>query len=731
MAPVPVDAGDFTSFARLARLARHTTTTYHGDDGLPISLTAWDDGVFRLRFGRSPLPDYGILAQDAPACETRPIALDDGVAVSAGAARLVLKPDPLRIELWLGADKVLESVTDAHFRGRSRLPAFGQAAARWTAAFALTAGEPVYGLGEKFGPLNKRGQLVHSYVEDALGVNTDLAYKNTPFAWSPRGWGVFVHTPASVSHGVGHGPWSHRSYAVIVDEPVLDLFFFAKPTPAALIDAYTRLTGRAAPVPLWSAGIWVSRAYYRDDADILATAKAFREKDFPADVITFDGRAWLETRTRFNFTWDRSRYPDPKAVIDRLKAEDFRICCWEYPLVSVHNDDFDDLAAKGYFLTTEEGHPYVFSWDTDKKTSPFGEVLTPLPDSAILDFTHPGAYAYWRDRHNDLFDVGVDVMKVDFGEQVPDDACAHNGDRGRRLHSVYPLLYNRCVYEASRARYGDDACVWSRAGWAGSQRYPLQWGGDPQSDWEGLAASLRGGLSWGLSGAPYHATDIGGFYGATQPDGALYLRWVQAGVFASHFRIHGIGPREPWCFGPDVERIARDWFKLRYRLIPYLMGAMAIAVRDALPVMRAMVLAFPDDRLAHGFEHQFMCGPSLLIAPVLSPDDMVDVWLPEGRWHDVWTGTAYEGGQRRRWHVDTRRIPVFLKDGHGLPLGPAHSHTGQIDPHRPADGMLAFGPIEAPVCCLGDAVTLRAGVAEQDGMVLPRVATLAPGTPRS
>ena len=182
-------------------------------------------------------------------------------AFAHGDATLELRRAPLRMRvLWKGRP-ALTSITDEHFRGWTRLPTFGrsQRGGLWTASFALQSGEPVYGLGEKFGPLNKRGQLIHSQVEDALGVNTGLAYKNTPFAWSPgigRGaWGTFVHTPGMVTHGVGHPDWSHRSYAVVVDDEAFDLFVFAAETPAAIVDAYTSLTGRAPPVP---AGAWAS-----------------------------------------------------------------------------------------------------------------------------------------------------------------------------------------------------------------------------------------------------------------------------------------------------------------------------------------------------------------------------------------------------------------------------------------------------------------------------------------
>ncbi len=559
-------------------------------------------------------------------------------------------------------------------------------------------GEPVYGLGEKFGPLNKRGQLIHSQVVDALGVNTGLAYKNAPFAWGPGtgsgAWGLFVNTPGMVSHGVGHPDWSHRSYALLVEDEAIDLFLFAADAPREILDLYTQLTGRAPAVPDWSLGLWVSRAYYETPEEAAAVAAKLRARKIPCDVLTLDGRAAWKVETRFNFRWDPDRFPDPKAALAAIKAHHLRICVWEYPCVSVHDPLFVDLAAKGYLLTDPSGDPLVFQWDTAPGTSPFGSVLTPLPESGLVDFTNPGAYEWWRDAHADLFADGVNVIKSDFGEQVPDHAVAFNGDRGTRLHNVYPLLYNRCVFEATamyQPRVDALPMVWGRAGWTGSQRYPIQWGGDPQSDWEGLAASIRGGLSWGMSGVPYHSSDIGGFYGAAQPSAELYLRWLQATVFCSHIRVHGIGEREPWAFGPDAEAIARKWLAFRYRLIPYLKTVIDEATRNGLPVMRAMPLAFPTNALLRAYETQFMCGDSLLVAPVVKPGGEVEIALPAGAWYDLNSRQRLPGGRVVRYRASLDQFPVFGREGHALPLGPAVQHTGEIDPARPLQQLWLFG----------------------------------------
>jgi alpha-D-xyloside xylohydrolase len=639
-------------------------------EGAPLRMTLHDWGM-RLRAG-PPVRDYGILLQEPVALPVQLQSGSDALLLEATASNgerleLRVESNPWSFELRRGNRLVQRSPTDGHFVRRYRVPPLARLEQGWLLALELGADTPVYGLGEKSGRLDQRGQMLRSYNRDALGLNAEWSYKNTPFGWSPEGWGVFAHTPAPVTHGVGFGPWSQRAYVAVVEDAALDLCIFNGATGAELIGQYTELTGRAPVPPVWSLGVILSKAYYRDSEEILSVAREVRARGMPCEVITFDGRAWQDTDTRFAFEWCPKRYPDPRPTIAALKALGLRICVWEYPLISVRNPLFAEFAAKGWLIRDRRsGEAFRYAWDPE----PFGAVLTQLPESGLLDFTNPDAYAWWRDQHRALFELGIDMIKADFGEQIDEHMVASDGAYGEALHNIYALLYNRCVYEAAQRWAKDGPFLFSRAAWSGSQRYPSQWGGDPQADWGGLAGNLRSGLSWGLTGAPYYATDVGGFYG-DQRDPLLYARWIQAAVFSAHMRLHGIGAREPWSYGEAVEKIAMAALDLRYRLLPYLQQALEQSATTGLPVQRAMVLACPEDRAAWAFEDQFFFGDDLLVAPCLRPDGAVTVYLPAGEWVRFPDRQPLAGGRCHSLTLAATEMAVFARRHSRIPLGPA------------------------------------------------------------
>ena len=688
---------------RLVEAGEHSAR-FATDEG-PLLVSFYAPGIVRLRFEKQPETDYGLLANGPAPVEPLQVTSGEGWhRLEAGGVVLELLDHPLRLRLLLreagGERLLLESADDRFIRGELRFMPFAFDREAWLACLALRSGEAIYGLGEKWGRLDHRGQLVTNYNHDAQGVNAEISYKNTPFAWSTRGWGLFVNTPARVTHGVGYAPWSQRSYVLKLDDPNLDLFLFAGGSGAQIIERYTWLTGRAKLPPTWSFGMWMSKAYYKTGDELMNVARSLRQHRIPCDVITLDGRAWHKHETRFDFSWDPDLYPDPAGFVRGLSELNYRLCLWEYPYLSIKNPKFAELDAKGYFLKQADGSTYINRW----LPPPADFAIPHLQPSGIVDFTNPEAYAWYAEMHRPLIEMGVAVMKTDYGEAVPEHVVAFNGDTGKRLHNVYAMLYNRCVYEAFE-KYAGQGMVWGRASWTGGQRYPMQWGGDPQSDWEGLAGSLRGGLSWGMSGAPFYAHDIGGFYGETvgqvlgegMPPAELFVRWAQAGILTSHTRFHGVGAREPWMYGAQAEAIVRTWLEFRYRMIPYLQACALEAVNTGLPVSRAMPLAFPGDPAAWGFDDQYMFGPSLLVAPVIQPGGKTRVYLPAGGWYDLFTGQRWEGPRALELDLPLERIPLFGREGAALPLGPAVQHTGELRPDSPVHTVRFEGPAIEPV----------------------------------
>ena len=632
----------------------------------------------RIKSASTKNANYEILIQQPDALPCKAIPSDNSTKIVAADYELTIQHTPFSFSLIHEAKTLQKTPNDGHFVRQYRMPPLAKTTQGWLFSLNLDAEEAVYGLGEKWSSLNKRGQFIRSYNHDALGVNGEMSYKNTPFAWSPEGWGVFVHTPAPVTHAVGYAPWSQRAYGMLVEDNDLDIFILKGNDGTDIIQRYTELTGKAPIPPVWSLGVILSKAYYQDAPELMATAKAVREHNMPCDVITLDGRAWQDTDTRFAFEWDPKRFAHfpPEKVISDLKAMNFKVCIWEYPLVSVQNSLFSKMAEKGWLLKDKRtGEAYRYQWDM----SAFAEVLTPLPESGIVDFTHPDAYEFWLQSHKPLFDLGVDMIKADFGEQVEDDnMLAYSGDSGHRLHNVYSLLYNRCVYQAAEKYCRSGPFLFSRSAWSGSQRYPSQWGGDPQADWGGLIGSIRGALSWGMSGAPYFATDVGGFYKDTR-DSELYVRWSQTAVFSAHMRLHGIGQREPWSYSTAAEQAVNKALTLRYQLIPYIQKAMQQANQTGLPLMRAMALAFPKDRLARGFELQFMFGDNLLVVPCTQAGGDIEFYLPKGNWLKFPEQQKFVGGQVHQLKLSLDEMAVFVPEGKPIPMGPKVLHTEQLE----------------------------------------------------
>jgi alpha-D-xyloside xylohydrolase len=292
------------------------------------------------------------------------------------------------------------------------------------------------------------------------------------------------------------------------------------------------------------------------------------------------------------------------------------------------------------------------------------------PGMAIVDFTNPAACRWYAGHLRRLLAMGVDCFKTDFGERIPVEGVVyHDGSDPAGMHNYYPVIYNECVFKTLERFQGrGQAALFARSAYASSQRFPLHWGGDCWSTFESMAESLRGGLSLGLCGFGFWSHDIGGFDGPGPM--AVYKRWVAFGLLSSHSRLHGSSSyRVPWNYDEEACDVVRGFTKLKCRLMPYLYGQAVTAHREGVPVMRAMLVEFPDDPASDTLDRQYMLGDALLVAPVFTEDGAVDYYLPDGRWTHLLTGEVQTGGRWHRARHDFLSLPLFVRPGTILPVG--------------------------------------------------------------
>ncbi len=523
--------------------------------------------------------------------------------------------------------------------------------------FSLHAapGEHFAGTGERFARMDLAGQTLVLENVDALGVNSRRAYKNVPFYISSRPYGLMALTSSHVRLSLAD--ISTRAAQGLIEDDCLDLFFIGGGNLERILYHYRMLTGFPRNAPLWSYGIWMSRMTYFSADETLKVADRLREEDFPADVIHLD-TGWFTKEWQCDWQFSPERFPDPAGYMRKMLEKGFRISLWQTPALSKTTAVYEYARDHG-FLPAKTGGD----------ASAFGEV----DYSGRIDFTNPQAVAWYQGMLRKLLEMGAAVIKTDFGEKIEMEAC-YAGLPAAKLHNLYALLYQKAAFEVTEQVKGQ-GILWARAGWIGCHRYPVHWGGDAASTWDGLAGTLRGGLHIGLSGWAFWSHDIPGFHGLPQfmtswPSEELYVRWTQLGVFSSHMRYHGASPREPWEY-PAVADVVRRWWKLRYGLIPYLAEQGRAATQTGYPVLRALVFHHGDDPACWHIDDQFYCGQALLVAPVMNPGGVRDVYLPQGNWVDFWTGQVLSGGRwLRNVASPLSQMPVYARAGETIRVYP-------------------------------------------------------------
>lgn len=675
--------------------SRPSRIDFDAGDGLHLVVEAHAPGVFRLRFGEASL-----LNDDKPGARARAVAEmllarqeavgestisprddGDGWRIAQGDVTLEVRSNPVRVALYRGETKVFESEVSAH------TPAFGHnalddtEAAAWTAGFTLGANERIYGLGETPGDLNRREESV---------VSDDPEHRALPLAWSPQGWGVYVNTMRRVEHAVGAAP-AESAYVLTVDDAVLDLFLFAG-EPGEILNQYTALTGRAGQPVLWAMGAWLQQASGEMPTQTVALLARMRENQIPVDAVTLaQPAAWGFLSDKTVFEWDAQRFPDAKQMLALFHKHNVHVAASGFPGVLKSSPLFEELEDRGWLLSKDDGSAQVFDGIPATSGQPYG----------LLDLTYRDIYNLWVERHRQLIEDGLDAPACDAQIAIPDGVNARNGETGAALRSMYPLLVRRALFDAvAGLKVPPEGVVPSSDLFPAAQRLPWQTGPQAENSWDGLRHTLRTALSIGASGVPVQVHGIGSasrdLAGMT-PE--LYLRWLAMGVFSANFSFQGVNGLMPWDFGDEVLAHVRTWMQWRYRLVPYVLGAIEDSARTGLPVQRSMALSFPNDEHAHDWDLQYLLGPALLVAPITEPGKSVRVYLPKGdAWWDLNTGHRYEGGTTWTLECELGQFPVFGREGHMLCLGPAAQHTGEFNSARILDEVWMFGmPVHNPV----------------------------------
>lgn len=518
--------------------------------------------------------------------------------------------------------------------------------------FDIRPDEHYYGLGEQFTALDKRGQATDAWVSQPHSTDNNRSYKNVPFYLSSSGYGLFADTNAKTEFSFGGGTKSAVTGEISVHSDTLRFLFISDTDFEEIIKTYTSVTGRPSLPPKWSLGLWASRYSYETRSEVERVTRRLREEDIPCDGIHLD-ISWMREDCISDLEWNKTAFPEPAELIDNLHKDGYRIMLIEEPYLTAGSDAFQTALANGYFVSDSSGQPYLLD-----------RLVVSKHRGGIIDFTNADAAEWWQQKHRDLIKMGVDGFWTDFGEYLPNDAILSNGTSGSHMRNQYPNLYQQTAADAMTEN-GQTPLLWSRAGWMGDQRTPVHWGGDSDTTFSSMAATLRGGLSIALSGYGFWSHDIGGFSGT--PSTKLYIRWAQFGLLSSHARFHGTTPREPWEFGDEALAIFRKFARLRYRLLPYLYTHAVITSTTGLPMMRPLVLHYADDPATRTIETQYLLGRNLLVAPVLTASDSVKVYLPEGEWVNFWSDTRYEGQQILQMDVPLEEVPLFVRAGSIIP----------------------------------------------------------------
>ena len=545
-------------------------------------------------------------------------------------------------------------------------------------------GESYYGLGDKPSHLNLKGKRFENWVTDsyAYGKETDPIYKAIPFYTGlhhGKSYGIFFDNTFRSFFDFAHERKNVTSFWAQGGE--MNYYFIYGPKMTDVVANYTDLTGKPHQLPaLWTLGYHQCKWSYYPESKVKEVTSKFRELQIPCDAIYLD----IDYMEGFRcFTWNKEYFPDPKGMVQELLEDGFKTIVIIDPGIKIDKDYevFKEGLENDYFCRRADG-PYMKG-----KVWP-GECYFP-------DFTNPKVRDWWAGLFKELIeDIGVKGVWNDMNEPAvmevpnktfPDDVrhdydgnpCSH-----RKAHNVYGMQMARATYQGlKKFGYPKRPFVITRAAYAGTQRYTSSWTGDNVATWEHLWIANVQAQRMALSGFSFIGSDIGGF--AEQPNGELYARWIQLGVFHPFCRTHSSGDhgeQEPWMFGEEITAVVKKFIELRYQLLPYLYTSFWHYLNEGTPILKSLVLYDQEDIQTHYRTDEFIFGDQILVCPIIEPNSKGRrLYLPKGGWYNYWDNKLNSGGREIWVEADLDSMPLFIKEGAIIPKYPIQQYVGEKD----------------------------------------------------
>ncbi|WP_027408972.1 glycoside hydrolase family 31 protein [Anoxybacteroides tepidamans] len=668
-----IDIGNLSSF-----LYERNVASFQCDRGV-VKVCFYDEDIVRIAFnpfGETSLRTSPAIIKQPHTVNVEIKETDEAVTLATEKLLVMLRKRPLRVFVYDRTERLLmaEEKRGMAFTYEGHVYCYK----------TMDKADHFYGLGEKTGFLDKRGERLTMWNTDVYAPHnpeTDPLYQSHPYFMTVR-------------NGYAHGLFfdnTHKTtfdfqteadeYCFWAEGGAIDYYVLAGPTPKDVLRQYTHLTGRMPIPPKWALGYHQSRYSYETEEEVRELARTFIEKEIPLDAVYLDIHYMDGYRV---FTFDRNRFPNPKQLIEDLKQNGIRIVPIVDPGVKADPEYrvYQEGVRSGYFCKYIEGDIF------------FGEVWP--GKSAFPDFTNEQVRSWWGDNHQFYADLGIEGIWNDMNEpsvfnetKTMDIAVMHDNDGDpkthRELHNLYGLMMGEATYNGMKKLLdGKRPFLLTRAGFSGIQRYAAVWTGDNRSFWEHLQMSLPMCMNLGLSGVAFCGPDVGGF--AHDSNGELLTRWTQVGVFTPYFRNHcaiGFRRQEPWAFGETYERIIKKYIEMRYEWLPHLYTLFAEAHETGAPVMRPLFFEYPDDEDTYHLYDEFLVGANVLIAPIMTPSTTHrTVYLPPGRWVDYWTENILEGGRYHLINAPLDTLPIFIKQGSAIALGDVRRSTDMPDRRR-------------------------------------------------